>query len=45
MDKREAMHSPVGEILDLIDCHAIANGAVPKLQNYVSGYDDAIKVR
>lgn len=45
MDKREALHTPVGEMLDLIDCHAIANGAVPKYKNSVSNYDDAIQVR
>ena len=30
MGKDEIMSTRIGEILDMIDCHAIANGAEPK---------------
>ena len=30
MGKGEVLHTRIGEILDMIDCHAIANGAEPK---------------
>lgn len=30
MSRREIMATPVGEMLDMLDCHAIAHGAEPK---------------
>lgn len=30
MGKGEILHTRIGEILEMIDCHAIANGAEPK---------------
>lgn len=43
MGKREILHTRLGEMLDMIDCHAIANGAEPK-QAPLS-FEDAIALR
>ncbi len=43
MHKNEILHARLGEMLDMIDCHAIANGAEPK-QTPMS-FDDAIALR
>lgn len=44
MSKAEALHTPLGEVLDMLSCHAIANGANPKRKN-ITTFDDALKVR
>ncbi len=44
MSKREVMHTRLGEMFDMLACHAIANGADPKNQA-IYDYDDAINVR
>lgn len=30
MTRAEIMATPIGEMLDMLDCHAIVNGAEPK---------------
>lgn len=30
MSRAEVLHTRIGELFDLVDCHAIANGAKPK---------------
>lgn len=30
MSRNEILHTPVGEMLDMLDCNAIAHGAEPK---------------
>lgn len=44
MNKYEILHTRLGEMLEMIDCHAIANGADPKRQG-IRNFDDALKVR
>lgn len=44
MQRWEILHTPVGEILGLVDCQAIANGASQK-QCRKWSYDDAMKLR
>lgn len=43
MDKREILHTRIGELLEMIDCHAIANGADPKAQKM--SLDEMMKLR
>lgn len=44
MTKPEILHTRLGEMFEMLDCHAIANGADPK-RNAKLSYDEAIKVR
>lgn len=44
MEKYEILHTRLGEMLELIDCAAIAAGAEPK-QGAAMRYEDAIRVR
>ena len=43
MSRYEIMHTRLGEMLEMIDCHAIANGADPK-QKALS-FEDALRLR
>lgn len=40
MGKAEILATRVGEMLDMLDCHAIANGAEPKAPE--RGFDDIL---
>lgn len=44
MGRYEILHTRLGEMLEMIDCHAIANGAEPKRSRKLA-YEDAIKLR
>ena len=39
------MHTRLGEMLEMIDCHAIANGANPKNAPAPMSFDDFMKLR
>lgn len=43
MTKGEILHTRLGEMFEMIDCHAIANGAAPPKKKL--SFDDALKVR
>lgn len=43
MQKYEVLHTRLGEMLEMIDCHAIANGAAPQKRKLT--YDEAIQMR
>ena len=45
MGKGEVMHTRLGEMLEMIDCHAIANGAKPKNAPAPMSFEDAMKLR
>ena len=40
MSRREILSTPVGEMLDMLDCNAIAHGAKPKAAE--RGLDDIL---
>lgn len=44
MDRREILATRLGEMLEMIDCHAIANGAEPA-KSAITSFEDALKVR
>lgn len=44
MSKAETLHTRLGEMLDMLAAHAIANGAAPKGRTMTS-FDEAMKVR
>ena len=45
MGKGEIMHTRLGEMMEMIDCHAIANGAESKNAPAPMSFEDAIKLR
>lgn len=45
MQKGEILHTRVGEMLEMIDCHAIANGADPKSKNAPMSFEEAMSLR
>lgn len=45
LSRHEARHIRLGEILDLMAAHAIANGAAEQKQAAVTRFEDAMKVR
>ena len=45
MGKSEILHTRLGEMLEMIDCHAIANGAKPKPIAAPMSFDEALKLR
>lgn len=45
MQKQEILHTRIGEMLEMIDCHAIANGADPKSKAIPMSFDDVMKLR
>lgn len=45
MGKCEILHTRLGEMLEMIDCHAIANGAKPKPVAAPMSFDEALKLR
>lgn len=45
MSKYEILHTRMGEMLEMIDCAAIAAGAEPKQAAEAMRYEDAIQVR
>ena len=45
MTKYEILHTRLGEMLEMMDCAAIAAGAEPKGGTAVMRYEDAIRVR
>ena len=44
LSRREAQHAPIGHVLDLIACHAIANGANQRSAG-IDEYESAMMVR
>lgn len=44
MGKQEILHTRLGEMFEMMACHAIANGAEPK-RNAITSFEDALKVR
>lgn len=45
MQKQEILHTRVGEMLEMIDCHAIANGAEPKNKSVSMSFEEVMKLR
>lgn len=45
MSRFEILHTRLGEMLEMLDCHAIAHGAEPKCQKSPMTFEDAIKLR
>ncbi len=45
MGRREILATRLGEMLEMIDCQAIANGAAPKSRTDPMTFDEAIRVR
>ena len=45
MGRSEIMSTRLGEMMEMIDCHAIANGAEPKKTAAPMSFDDALKLR
>ena len=45
MSKGEILSTRIGEMLDLIDCYAIAHGAEPAKKKKTMTYDEAISLR
>ncbi|MBQ8358453.1 MAG: hypothetical protein IJX37_00870 [Oscillospiraceae bacterium] len=45
MNKDEILHTRLGEMLEMIDCHAIAHGAKPKAASAPMSFDEALKLR
>ena len=45
MGRSEIMSTRLGEMMEMIDCHAIANGAEPKKASAPMSFDDALKLR
>lgn len=45
MDKGEILRTRLGEMLEMIDCHAIANGAKPKKSPAPMSFEDVMKLR
>lgn len=44
MTRREILGTRLGEMFEMLDCHAIAHGADPK-RDMVTSYDEAMNVR
>ena len=44
MGKQEILHTRIGEMFEMMACHAIANGADPK-RRPIESFDDALRVR
>ena len=44
MSKREILHTRIGEMFEMMACHAIANGADPK-RKPIESCEEALKVR
>ena len=45
MQKGEILHTRIGEMLEMIDCHAIANGAEPKAKKNPMSFIEALSLR
>lgn len=45
MAKGEILHTRLGEMAEMIDCHAIANGADPKGAAAPKSFEEIIKLR
>ena len=45
MSRREVLHTRVGEMLDLIACQAIVNGAGPAPEKREWTFDEVMKLR
>lgn len=43
MGRNEIMHTRLGEMLEMLDCHAIANGAEPKGKPL--SFEEALELR
>ena len=44
MSKREILHTRIGEMFEMMACHAISNGADPK-RKPIESFEEALKVR
>lgn len=42
MSKWETLHTRLGEMLEMLDCHAIAHGAEPRVE---MRFEDVMKLR
>ena len=45
MQKGEILHTRIGEMLEMIDCHAIANGAEPKTKKTPMSFMEVLNLR
>lgn len=45
MGRQEIMATRLGEMMEMIDCQAIANGADPKGKTAPMSFDEAIRMR
>ena len=45
MSRQEVLHTRLGEMLEMLDCHAIAHGAEPKSKQLPLSFDEAIMLR
>lgn len=45
MSRFEILHTRLGEMLEMLDCHAIANGAEPKTEKKALSFEEAIMLR
>ena len=45
MQKGEILHTRLGEMMEMIDCHAIANGAEPKSSAVPMSFIEALNLR
>lgn len=45
MSRREIMATRLGEMMEMIDCHAIAHGAEVKSRAVPMSFDEAIRMR
>jgi hypothetical protein len=45
MTKRETLATRLGEMLEQIDCHAIANGTATPAKDPITSFEEALKVR
>ena len=45
MQKGEILHTRIGEMLEMIDCHAIANGAEPKTKKPSMSFIEVLNLR
>ncbi len=45
MSRYEILHTRLGEMLEMLDCRAIANGAEPKTQAAPMRFEDVMKLR
>lgn len=45
MEKGEILHTRLGEMLEMIDCHAIASGSATPKNSTAMTYDEVMELR